>query len=97
MPRALIIIPTWNERRNLGLLLPALRQAIPGCHVLIVDDGSPDGTAAWARRQARRWRGGLHLIERRGRRGLGTAYQAGYRFALSRGGYDILVQMDADG
>lgn len=97
MPRPLVIIPTYNERENLRTLLPALWSAVPGCHVLIVDDGSPDGTAAYVRRQARGRPGRLHLIERAGKLGLGTAYVEGYRFALARDRYGAIVQMDADG
>lgn len=97
MTRPLIIIPTYNERDNLRTLLPTLWNIVPGCHVLIVDDGSPDGTAALVRALARARRGRLHLIERPGKMGLGTAYVEGYRFAMAAGRYGAVVQMDADG
>jgi dolichol-phosphate mannosyltransferase len=91
----LVIIPTYNERENIRALLPRVLAAVPGGHVLVVDDGSPDGTAAEVKAAARRSRGRVHVLERAGKQGLGTAYVAGFRWGLAKG-YGRLVQMDAD-
>jgi dolichol-phosphate mannosyltransferase len=94
MIRALVIMPTYNEAGNLPRVIPAVLAQHPDFHVLIVDDGSPDGTAALVRAmQAGNPR--VHLLERPGKQGLGTAYVAGFRYALARG-YDFVFEMDAD-
>src|SRR5690606_263386 len=90
----LIIIPTYNEIENLPRMIPALEALDLGLEVLIVDDGSPDGTGAWVREQMRS-KPHLHLIERSGQQGLGSAYVAGFRDALEHG-YDFVFEMDAD-
>lgn len=94
MARTLIIIPTYNEIENLPRMIPALEALDLGLEVLIVDDGSPDGTGAWVREQMRS-KPHLHLIERSGKQGLGSAYVAGFRYALEHG-YDFVFEMDAD-
>jgi len=94
--RPLIIIPTYNERRNLSALVPVVLRTARGSTILVVDDASPDGTAALARTLGRRYRGRVHLLSRQGKLGLGTAYVAGFRWALGHG-YDPVIQMDADG
>lgn len=94
MPKTLVIIPTYNEIENLPLMIPALEALGLGLEVLVVDDGSPDGTGAWVREQQKS-KPHLHLIERRGKQGLGSAYVAGFKYALERG-YDRVFEMDAD-
>ena len=92
--RALVIVPTYNERENLPLLIPSILAQGPHFDVLVVDDNSPDGTGeiadTWAARTPR-----VQVIHRAGKLGLGTAYVAGFRFALARG-YDVAFEMDAD-
>jgi dolichol-phosphate mannosyltransferase len=92
--RALVVIPTFNEADNLQRLVPQILKLGEFYEVLIVDDGSPDGTAeAVKKMQLEEDR--LHLIEREGKMGLGTAYVAGFRFALENG-FDYVFEMDAD-
>jgi dolichol-phosphate mannosyltransferase len=92
--RALVIVPTYNERFNIARLIPAILAQDPSLEVLVVDDGSPDGTGAIvdgiAANNAR-----VHVIHRAGKLGLGTAYIAGFRWALERK-YDLVFEMDAD-
>lgn len=93
--RALVIVPTYNERDSLPRAVERVFEAVPeGVDVLVVDDSSPDGTAAVARDLAARDER-VHLLERPGKAGLGRAYVAGFRWALERG-YDAVVEMDAD-
>lgn len=99
MPNAIVIIPTYNEKDNIVLILEAVFSLTPGFHVLIVDDGSPDGTAEIVRELQSRYntaeRARLHLLQREGKLGLGTAYIEGFRYALNHG-YDFILEMDAD-
>ena len=92
--RCVVVVPTYNEAGNIVRLLAAVRAAVPYADVLVVDDNSPDGTAAIVARQPgfgeRVW-----LLERPGKAGLGAAYRAGFGWALDRG-YDRIAQMDAD-
>ncbi len=92
--RALVIVPTYNERFNIARLIPAILAQDPSLDVLVVDDGSPDGTGAIvdgiAANNAR-----VHVIHRAGKLGLGTAYIVGFRWALERK-YDLVFEMDAD-
>jgi dolichol-phosphate mannosyltransferase len=90
----LIIIPTYNERENIGVLLDRLLGLPHGLEVLIVDDRSPDGTAQLVRERAAS-DPRIHLIERAGKLGLGSAYRDGFRFALERGA-QFIFEMDAD-
>lgn len=92
--KSLIVTPTYNERENIEILLGQVRQAVPDIHVLVVDDNSPDGTGDYVREHSN-GAGWLHLIEREGKMGLGTAYCAGFQWALEHN-YDVVVQMDAD-
>lgn len=92
--RAVVVTPTFNERDNLETLVRGLRAAVPTLEVLVVDDGSPDGTAALAHDLSASL-GGVQVLERQGPRGLAPAYIDGFRHALSLG-YTHLVQMDAD-
>jgi len=92
--RALVIVPTYNERFNIARLIPAILAQDPSLEILVVDDGSPDGTGAIvdgiATNNPR-----VHVIHREGKLGLGTAYIAGFRWALERK-YDLVFEMDAD-
>lgn len=92
-PRVVLIVPTYNERENLPRLVERI-PAAPAADLLFVDDSSRDGTAEWVRELATR-RPGVHLLERPRKMGLGTAYVAGFRWALDRG-YDLVFEMDAD-
>lgn len=93
--RRLIIIPTYNERENVVKMIRRLMSMAEGFDLLIVDDGSPDGTARLVRSEQKLFPERLHMIERSGKLGLGTAYIAGFRFALERG-YDRIFEMDCD-
>ncbi len=96
MLRSLVIVPTYNERENIQAILSAVLLQPNGFHVLVVDDGSPDGTAEIVRGlQKERYQDNLFLLERKGKLGLGTAYIAGFRWGLEKG-YDYLFEMDAD-
>ena len=92
--RALVIVPTYNERFNIARLIPAVLAQDPSIEMLVVDDGSPDGTGgvvdAIAANNDR-----VHVVHREGKLGLGTAYIAGFRWALERK-YDLVFEMDAD-
>ena len=90
----LVVIPTYNERENLPVLLDRLFAAVPDAHALIVDDGSPDGTGALADERASS-DPRVHVLHRTSKDGLGRAYLAGFSWGLGHG-YDRLVQMDAD-
>jgi dolichol-phosphate mannosyltransferase len=92
--RALVIIPTYNEKDNVGKVIPLALQQDSSLDVLIVDDNSPDGTAAIVAEMART-NPHVHLLQRPGKMGLGTAYIAGFKWGLARG-YDYLLEMDAD-
>ncbi|HYW05712.1 MAG TPA: polyprenol monophosphomannose synthase [Longimicrobium sp.] len=94
MQRALVIVPTYNERENLPRLVPSILSRDPRLEILVVDDGSPDGTGALADEIAAAERR-VHVVHRAGKLGLGTAYIAGFRWGLERG-YDVLFEMDAD-
>ncbi|HYB40079.1 MAG TPA: polyprenol monophosphomannose synthase [Mycobacterium sp.] len=94
--RTLVIIPTFNERENLPLILQRLRQARPDVHVLVVDDSSPDGTGQVADELAQADPGRVHVMHRTTKEGLGAAYLAGFAWGLGRQ-YSVLVEMDADG
>lgn len=91
----LVVIPTYNERENLESIVGRLRVAQPDVAVLVVDDGSPDGTGAIADAIASEGER-VHVLHRSGKAGLGAAYLAGFAWGLERG-YGILVEMDADG
>jgi dolichol-phosphate mannosyltransferase len=90
---ALVMIPTYNERENLPRIVPPLMQH--DVRLLVLDDGSPDGTGAVAEELAREYAGRISVIHRTGKRGLGRSYVDGFRRALEMG-VDVAVQMDAD-
>lgn len=92
--KILIIIPTYNELENLPSLLPTVLSKDDGIDILFVDDNSPDGTAAFIEDQMKN-NNRIHLIKRPLKQGLGTAYIAGFKFAL-KNGYDFVFEMDAD-
>lgn len=92
--RPIVVLPTYNERENISPLLHALRAASGQIEVLVVDDGSPDGTADLARAVGTEV-GGVRVLERASKDGLGSAYRAGFTQVLSEG-YDVVVSMDAD-
>lgn len=93
--RVLVIVPTFNERENLQLIVNRLHTAVPAAHLLIVDDNSPDGTGKIADELATGsdW---VHVLHRTRKEGLGAAYVTGFRWAREHG-YDVVVEMDADG
>ncbi|HEY8718027.1 polyprenol monophosphomannose synthase [Pengzhenrongella sp.] len=93
--RTLVIVPTYNERENLPLVAAALFSNAPDAHLLVIDDGSPDGTGDVADELAAR-DPRVFTMHRAGKLGLGSAYVQGFRWGLARG-YTILVEMDADG
>ncbi|PYO10635.1 MAG: dolichyl-phosphate beta-D-mannosyltransferase [Gemmatimonadetes bacterium] len=92
--RALVIVPTYNERFNIARLIPAILAQDPSLEILVVDDGSPDGTGAIVDSIAAN-NPRVHIIHREGKLGLGTAYIEGFRWALERK-YDLVFEMDAD-
>ena len=92
--QTLIIIPTYNERENLPLIVEAVFEVQPEVHILIVDDGSPDGTGDLADGLAATDER-VHVMHRQGKLGLGTAYIAGFKWALERS-YETIFEMDAD-
>lgn len=95
MSNALVIIPTYNEIENISTMLDTIMNLNEGFDVLIVDDGSPDGTAQVVREKMDAYSGYIHLEERTGKLGLGTAYIHGFKWALARG-YEYIFEMDCD-
>ena len=94
--RTLVIIPTYNEIENLPLIVARVHRARPDVHVLVVDDGSPDGTGKLADELALADPDRVHVMHRDAKDGLGAAYLAGFAWGLGRQ-YSVLVEMDADG
>ncbi len=95
MEKILIIIPTYNERENIGAAIEKLFSLkLPGLDVLVVDDNSPDGTAL-AVKEMQKTNNKIYLMERSGKLGLGTAYIKGFKFAIEKK-YDVVFEMDAD-
>ena len=92
---SLVIIPTYNERENASAIIDAVMALPQGFDLLIIDDNSPDGTAAIVKEKMEQYAGRVHLTERSGKLGLGTAYITGFRWALERG-YEYIFEMDAD-
>lgn len=93
--RKLVIIPTYRERENIAAMIAKVFSLPEAFDLLVIDDGSPDGTAEIVRRHQADYAGRLFLIERSGKLGLGTAYLTGFRWALERG-YDYVFEMDCD-
>ena len=93
---SIVIIPTYNEKENVEAIIRAVMELPHGFDILIIDDGSPDGTAQIVKNlQATEFADRLYLVERKGKLGLGTAYIAGFKWALAHG-YDYVFEMDAD-
>ena len=92
--KALVIIPTYNEIENIERMLRLVPTLHEDLDVLIIDDGSPDGTAAVVK-QMKEQDSRIHLIERKGKQGLGSAYVTGFKYAI-KNGYDYVLEMDAD-
>lgn len=99
MSNALVIIPTYNERENISLIIDAVLALPKDFDILVVDDGSPDGTAEVVKDLQLQHNvagiGRIHLLQREGKLGLGTAYLAGFAYGLNKG-YEYLLEMDAD-
>lgn len=93
--RKLVLIPTFNEKENIVEMIHAVMNLAGGFELLVIDDGSPDGTGNLVKSQQIAFPERLHLIERQGKFGLGTAYIAGFKWALERE-YDYIFEMDAD-
>lgn len=84
MSDSLVIIPTYNEKENIVKMIQTVFALEKPFHLLIVDDGSPDGTADLVKEQQQKYPGQLHILERSGKLGLGTAYIAGFKWGLDR-------------
>ncbi len=99
MSNALVIIPTYNEKENIVQIIQAVMAQPKDFHLLVIDDNSPDGTASLIKESQNTYNNGtetkLHLIQRAGKLGLGTAYIEGFHFAITNG-YDYVLEMDAD-
>lgn len=93
-PENLVIIPTYNEKENIEKMVRKVFSLQPAFDLLVVDDGSPDGTAQIVKNLQKEF-SGLHLMERSGKQGLGTAYIAGFKWALERS-YEYIFEMDCD-
>jgi dolichol-phosphate mannosyltransferase len=91
----IVIIPTYNEKENIELIVKAIYDLDQDFHILVIDDGSPDGTAGIVKRLQSQYQHTLFLEERKGKLGLGTAYIHGFLWSISRG-YDYIFEMDAD-
>ena len=92
--KSLVIVPTYNELENIPRIIPAVLSQDANIHLLIVDDGSPDGTGAFVKEVMKK-NDRIHLLEREKKMGLGTAYLAGFKYALQNN-YDFIFEMDAD-
>jgi dolichol-phosphate mannosyltransferase len=95
MNSRIVIIPTYNEIENIQAIIEKVLSLDPVFDLLIVDDGSPDGTATEVKRLQALHPGRIHLLERKGKLGLGTAYIAGFKYTLDKG-YEYIFEMDAD-
>jgi dolichol-phosphate mannosyltransferase len=91
----IVLIPTYNEQENIEAIISAVIDQPIDLHLLIIDDNSPDGTASIVKKQQEKFPDRVHLLERSGKLGLGTAYIAGFKWALENG-YDYIFEMDAD-
>jgi len=92
--KTLVVLPTYNESLNIDRMLKVLRSTVPEAQILVVDDGSPDGTAEMAL-SANRELGAIEVLRRTGKQGLGSAYRAGFAWGLERG-FDAFVEIDCD-
>ena len=92
--KTLVVVPTYNEKENIGVLIDRVLNVYPEIEILVVDDNSPDGTAELVRCYAEK-NEKVHLLERLGKNGIGPAYIAGFKWALDRD-YEVMMEMDAD-
>ena len=95
MDRKVVIIPTYNEKENIEKIIRAVRALEDDFHILVIDDGSPDGTASIVKELQGEFTDSLFIIERAGKQGLGTAYITGFKWAIEHK-YDYIIEMDAD-
>ena len=95
MSDSIVIIPTYNEKENIENIIRAVFALEKEFHILVIEDGSPDGTAAIVRRLQQEFPERLFMVERSGKQGLGTAYICGFKWGLEHG-YDYIFEMDAD-
>ena len=95
MDRKIVIIPTYNEKENIEKIIRTVFSLDGEYHILVIEDGSPDGTAQIVRRLQEEFPDRLHMIERKGKLGLGTAYITGFKWSVENG-YDYIFEMDAD-
>ncbi len=94
LKKVLVVIPTYNEAENIGMVIPRVLDACPNSDILVVDDNSPDGTQKLVESISSE-NSRVKMISRKNKSGLGTAYVAGFRYAIENG-YDYVVEMDAD-
>ena len=92
---ATVVIPTYNEAKNIHELIPAIMAAVPGIHILVVDDNSPDGTGAVVKEWQKKYTD-VALVSRPGKQGFGAAYVAGFKEALERKEVKAIITMDGD-
>jgi dolichol-phosphate mannosyltransferase len=92
--KVLVVLPTYNEAENIERILSSVRAALPDAGVLVVDDGSPDGTAGLVEKSALKL-GSIDILRRSAKSGLGSAYRAGFKWGLERG-WEAFVEMDSD-
>ena len=95
MDKKIVIIPTYNEKENIEKIIRAVFALEGEYHILVIEDGSPDGTAAIVKKLQSEFPEKLHMIERKGKLGLGTAYITGFKWSVEHG-YDYIFEMDAD-
>ena len=95
MDKKIVIIPTYNEKENIEKIIRAVFGLEGNFHILVIEDGSPDGTAQIVKKLQEEFPESLHMIERTGKLGLGTAYITGFKWATEHG-YDYIFEMDAD-
>lgn len=95
MNKSLVIIPTYNEKENILEMVEAVFALPTAFDLLVVDDGSPDGTANIVKELQKTWNERLHLMEREGKQGLGTAYIEGFKYGIEKG-YEFMFEMDCD-
>lgn len=95
MSKNLVIIPTYNEKENIEAIIKKVFSLPLEFHILIIEDNSPDGTAEIVKSLQTNWPDQLHMIQRKGKLGLGTAYIAGFKYAIEKN-YDYIFEMDAD-
>jgi len=93
--KQVVLIPTYNEKENIEKIIRAVRSLEIDFHILVIDDGSPDGTADIVKRLQKEFPESLFILERSGKQGLGTAYITGFKWAIEHE-YDYVIEMDAD-